>query len=247
MWGQEVTPSDLTDLSKYHNDGKILEKTDDNFAILDDTLDVLRTGVNKGVDSLAVHRTDINTNVAGIALGVDSLAVHRTEINTLGDSLVSTLIKADSAVITVLDYLPPHGAMNFSDSATVVALTQNVWAHITGPVTNLFTSVDADGITIAGDSITIITPGDYMAWTGFSFEGTPSDVFHISLYKNGVITSWEMHRKTSNNDTGNMGMPMLLDNLVAGDDLTLYIRNTGDNDDATLVSGQLVIYMIHPD
>jgi len=194
---------------------------------------------------IKLNASDTYVN-ARATTAVDTLAVHRTEINALGDSVVSTLIKADSAVITVLDYRPPHGAMNFSDSATVVALTQNVWAKMTGPYGNVFTVNDGDGITIAGDTITISVPGDYMAWFGLSFTGGPSDVFHVAIYKNGVITTWEMHRKTSNADTGNMGMPMYLDNLAVGDDISIYIRNTGDNDDATLISGQFVITMIHP-
>jgi len=167
-------------------------------------------------------------------------------VTTLADSSLTSLLKADSAVITVLDYSPPHGAMAFADSSTVVALTQNTWAKLTGPSGPVYTVIDADDLTISGDTITITTPGDYMMWIGLSFEGGPSDVYHVVIYKNGVITAFEMHRKTSNNDTGNMGMPAYLNNLSAGDDISVYIRNTGDNDDATLVSSQIIIYMLHP-
>ena len=149
--------------------------------------------------------------------------------------------------VTVLDYNPPHGAMNFADSATVIALTQNTWTKITGPAGDLFIVRDQDDMTIAGDSITIEIAGDYMLWVSFSFDGIQNAVFHIAVYKNGVITDWEMHRKTSAQDTGNAGMPTYLKDLVVGDDISLWIENTGNDGDATMVSGQIVITMLHPD
>jgi len=174
---------------------------------------------------------------------VDSL---NNVIDVTDSTAVFTTIDVDSTVTAVLDYEPPHGSMVFADSAAVIALTQNVWAKITNAANDLYTVVDADGITVAGDTITVITPGDYVIWVGLSFEGGPSDVFHIAIYKNFAITPFEMHRKTANADTGNAAMNGLLDNLAAGDDISIYIRNTGDNDDATLVSSQVTIFMIHP-
>lgn len=157
-----------------------------------------------------------------------------------------TDVEADSIVTRVLNYEPPHGAMNFADSATVIALTQNVWTKVTGPAGDLFMVRITDDITIEGDSITIQIPGDYMLWVSFSFDGVQNANFHIALYKNGAVTDWEMHRKTSAQDTGNAGMPTYIQNLIAGDDLSIWIENTGNDGDATMVSGQIVILMIHP-
>ena len=152
----------------------------------------------------------------------------------------------DSIVIRVLDYEPPHGAMNFADSTTVIALTQNTWTKVTGPAGDLFMVRITDDITIEGDSITIEIAGDYMLWMSFSFDGVQNANFHIALYKNGGITDWEFHRKTSAQDTGNAGMPTYVQNLVAGDDLSIWIENTGNDGDAIMVSGQIVILMVHP-
>lgn len=148
--------------------------------------------------------------------------------------------------VTVLDYSPPHGSLAFADSAAVIPLTQNVWGKVTNGNNDLYTVIDADGITSAGDSITVITPGDYVIWISLSFMGGPSDQYHAAVYKNAVITSFESHRKTSNNDTGNMSINGYLEDLAAGDDISYYIRNTGDNDDPTLVSSQITIFMLHP-
>ena len=192
-------PAPLVDLSKYHDDNRLMEMTDKNF-------------------------TDITTGV-----------------------YTQPVIKTDSAVIDVLDYSPPHGAMSFADSASVIALTQNNWGKITNAANDLFTIQDEDDLEFDGDTITIEVAGDYIVNWSLSFSGGPSDVFQIAIYKNAALESVKMSRKTSNNDTGNMGLPAYIENLVIGDDLSFYIRNTGDNDDATMVSSSIVIYMLHPD
>lgn len=171
--------------------------------------------------------------------GIDSL---RTFIDPSDSSAVFTL-----ATITVLDYDPPHGAMSFGDSAAVIALTQNNWNKITNAGSDLFTVQDADDITIAGDSITIEIDGDYIINWSLSFSGSTLDVYEIAIYKNAAKETVSMSRSTSQTDVGNMGLPVYIENLVAGDDLSFYIRNTGDNDDPTLVSSSVVIHMLHPD
>ncbi len=209
-----------------------------------------------GIYAQRVNEVDMSVMRARHA--VDSLVINDTLLQARTDSLtavidpsdstaVFTTIDIDSAVIAVLNYMPPHGAMNFADSATVITLTVNEWTKVTGPAGDLFVVRDQDGLTIAGDSITITTPGDYMMWLSFSFDGTTNANFHIAVYLNGVITDWEMHRKTSTNDTGNMGMPTYLEHLVAGDDISIWIENTGNSNDATMVSGQIVIKMLHQD
>jgi len=235
-----------------------ISDNEDSLAAHLDTLQILRDDVNIGVDTSAAQRVDINLNIDSITvhrtainLNIDSLATQRVDVNineVKHDSLKdgTGIVWVDSLKSRVLDYLPPHGGMTFADSATVIALSQNVWSKLTGPVTNVYTIIDADDITFAGDTMTIEIAGDYVIFMGLSFEGSPSDVFHVAIYINGVITPFEMHRKTSNNDTGNMHMNGYLDNLAIGDDISFYIRNTGDNDDATLVSSQVTIFMLHP-
>ena len=195
------------------------------------------------VDTLVQNDQYLDGRSDTLDTRLDSLSF----IDASDSTAVFTTIDVDSAKITILNYMPPHGAMNFADSATVIALTVNVWTKVTGPAGDLFVVRDQDGLTIAGDSITITTPGDYMMWLSFSFDGTTNANFHIAVYLNGVITDWEMHRKTSTNDTGNASMPTYLEHLVAGDDISIWIENTGNSNDATMVSGQIVIKMLHQD
>lgn len=175
------------------------------------------------------------------------VAATQTNDDNLQDSVDANalLIAANLAnLLVLLD--PPHGSMNFADSATVIALTQNEWVKLTGPLGDVFVLHEADGLTMQGDTITISTDGDYEAHMAFSFDGANADSYHVAWYLNGVVTTWEWHRKTSSNDTGNAGIPAHFVGLVAGDDLSIYIRNTGNSNDATLVSGQVIIDIIHP-
>ncbi len=188
------------------------------------------------------------STVTGSNSGDGEIAAIATQLNTndqsLQDSLDAVGVIALAASVQAQDI---HGAMAFGDSATVVALTQNVWAKVTGPVGDLFIIQAQAGVTIDGDSITIVTDGDYVIDWSTSFNGSASDVFQICIYKNGVQSSIHMSRKTSNADTGNMSLPYYMNNLVAGDDISFYIRNTGDNDDATFVSGSIIIDLWHVD
>ena len=155
------------------------------------------------------------------------------------------VIKVDSAIITSLVNVVPHTTLAFNDSSYVIPLTVNTWAKVTNPTNTLYTVVDATGITASGDSITVTRSGDYLVFIGLSFSGGPSDVYHMAVYKNGAITPFEMHRNTTNNDTGNANLNGYLEGLVAGDDISFWMRNTGDNDDATLISSQFTFYMLH--
>lgn len=203
-WAQEVTPTNLTDLSRYHDANKLLEKTDDNFAI--------------GTDSTNAQRTNINENLAAIA-------VNAADIDTLE--------------------APPHGAMSFQDSAYVLDITQNTFAVITNAGNDLWNVTDADDMTVAGDTITIVNPGDYIVIAALSFSGTASDVFEYAMFENGVIATVKMERSTSQTDIGNISLPFYIEDLVAGDDLSLRMTNSASNDDATLVAGSCIIWRLH--
>jgi hypothetical protein len=178
-------------------------------------------------DSLTTFIDPADSTATFTTIDVDSINARAM----YADTATVTLLKSDSVVATVLDYEPPHGAMAFSDSASTLDLTVNTWAHLTNSSNDLYTSIDADGVTISGDSITIDTPGDYLVWVGLSFNGSTLDFYHCAIHVNDVITPFEMHRKTSTNDTGNMGMPALLDNLAIGDGVKLKIQNTANNNE----------------
>ena len=160
---------------------------------------------------------------------------------------ITALNVADAYLEDEIDTLknPPHGAMSFQDSAFVIDLTQNAFSKVTNAGNDLFTVNDADGVIIAGDTLTIITPGTYLVNAGLSFSGTAGDVFEFALFKNAVIASPKMERSTSQTDIGAVPLPFYLEALVAGDDISLRITNSASNDDATVVACSWITWFLH--
>ena len=238
----------------------------DNFTTTFDS-----TAANRA--NIVISATDIATNVSGIAVNVADIDTLESQIDSslvvfdyrdstilnlnylVSDSINSPLIRsvnvyvdstivADSISTRVLNYNPPHGVMAFADSALTLDLTQNIWSKITNDQDSLFAILDAVGITVDGDSMTIITPGDYLMLVNASFDGNANDRYHMAIYVNSVITRFESHRKTSNNDTGYFGIFGYLDDLKAGDNVCIKIQNTVNNNDPTFVSSQVILDLI---
>ncbi len=160
---------------------------------------------------------------------------------------ITALNAADAYLEDEIDTLksPPHSAMSFQDSAFVIDITQNAFSKITNTGNDLFTVTDGDGVTIAGDTLTIITPGTYLITAGLSFSGTNGDVFEFAAFKNAVIASPKMERSTSATDIGAVPLPFYLESLVAGDDISLRITNTASSDDATVVACSWITWFLH--
>ena len=172
------------------------------------------------------------TNAASASTNSDSVTALRTQINL-------NMLDIDSL------QSPPHASISFQDSAFVLDLTQNAFSKVTNTGNDLFTVTDVDGMTTAGDTITVTLPGNYIVTASISFSGTSADVFEFAAFKNGVIASPKMERSTGSTDIGSASLPFYLESLVAGDDISLRMTNTASSDDATLVACSWVIWRLH--
>jgi len=139
----------------------------------------------------------------------------------------------------------PHGEFHFNDSSITLDMTEDLWSSVTNPTNTLFTTHDADFLTFAGDSVTLEYDGDYISIISLSFGGTSGDEYEITLFVNNVIADHTQERTTSQTDIGNMSLPSYLDDLSAGDDITLKIRNVASDDDATVHSCSWIIWRLH--
>ena len=140
----------------------------------------------------------------------------------------------------------PHGAFAFHDSAVTLTMSTGVWSLMSNPTNNLFTAEDTDDLVFAGDSVTLTYGGDYMSIASISFGGTAGDSYEFAVFKNGAIVAYStIERTTSQTDVGNVSLLVYLFSMSDGDDLTLKIRNTASNDDATLVSISWIIWRLH--
>jgi len=157
-------------------------------------------------------------------------------------------LNGDLEVTGLIKNTPPHAAMSFEDETEALSMDQNVWEKLTNATDDLFATIDNEGFTQAGDSITIVTPGSYMINASVSFSGTTnSDVYEFAVFKNEVLASPKIERTTTSTDIGNVSLPIYLDGLVADDDISLRIRNTSNNFDATLVSCSWITWLLYAD
>jgi len=155
-------------------------------------------------------------------------------------------LNGDLEVTGLIKNTPPHASMTFDDESETLSMDQNVWEKITNATDDIFDVNDASGITQAGDSLTIITPGDYMINASISFSGTTNaDVYEFAVFKNEVLASPKIERTTTSTDIGNVSLPIYLSGLVAGDDISLRIRNTANDFDATLIACSWVTWLLH--
>lgn len=133
--------------------------------------------------------------------------------------------------------LPHVGLLRKTD--LTISATQNIWYKLTG-----FTTKDAGGITVQGDSVQLIKKGHYLVNYTISFSGNNNEVWEAGVFKNGTLEDPSQLRYTSTADVGNMSMPVYISS--DGDDwFSFKIRNTSDNDDPTIKRISVIISTIH--
>ena len=132
------------------------------------------------------------------------------------------------------------------DSSEAISLTEDTWAVVTN-ATSAFWTASGAGVTAAGDSVTIVTAGDYFVDISLSFKATADDSLQVAVFKNAVRAIAPAEVQTIGTETVNAKTSGLLLNLVAGDDLSIRMQNTASNDNATVLNGSLVLYMLNKD
>lgn len=140
---------------------------------------------------------------------------------------------------------PPHSFMSVDDSSAVISLTDDVWGKITNDWNNLFTVWDNTNMMVTGDSITYLLDGDYVNFISLSLSASATGKnWELAIFKNNVLYRSKSLRRSSSVDIGFVGLTIYSEGVI-GDDLSLRIRNTTNDDDATIESCQWLIYRLH--
>ena len=151
-----------------------------------------------------------------------------------------TAANLNAATKTVQDFLlnPPRACAYAS--ATTTTLTSGVFADITFDAEDY----DSDGIhstTTNPSRLTIQTPGSYLVTCGVNFGNNGSGTGRaLSLKKNGTEVGYQFAANVAL--TLRFGMTTIVNNLVAGDYLTLAAyQNSGAN--LSLLNGRYFTFM----
>jgi hypothetical protein len=149
-----------------------------------------------------------------------------------------------SGDLTVTGDQTLYAYMSFDDSSYVLPITQNVFSIITNPTNTLFTTGITRGITVTGDSVQIVTAGNYdltytMSWSG----GNLSDN-HAHFFVNGVqIQNTGFRRDMTTTNIGDATM-VYQGAFSANDWISLRIQDTNSSNDLTLKSGSFKIFKL---
>jgi len=124
-----------------------------------------------------------------------------------------------------------HAYGGFQDqSSQVTCTTQNSWYHLTNVGNNLLTGLEADGLTLSGDIMTITNAGDYVGTISITMSGIQGRDFQIRIY-NITKDSGSYHigaTTTGTSNYTNITLPIYVE-CDAGNTLKLEIRCTSTN------------------
>jgi hypothetical protein len=137
-------------------------------------------------------------------------------------------------------YYFPHGVA----AGTALAYTPNISQNVPFRMVPGLTVIENDFITVAGDSITIIRDGHYLLQMFANMSSNNNNDFEIRLRKNFKttgVTTWFQGSTTGSGNYTPISYGWYID-VVSGDDLSFYLTNLTNNDDATIRGFKFMIY-----
>jgi len=193
-------------------------------------------------DYSELHAKDLSDNVPHVHLPTSG-----RELNSLaywdGDKWV-----ANSTIPMMRQADTWHaygGFQNQSETITIAAV--DTWTHVTNATNDLWTGLEATGLTLSGDVMTIQNEGDYVGALTMTISGLATKDFQIRIYN--VTTSAQMGYVVGTTTTGagnyeDVTLPLYLE-CSAGDQLRVEIQCTTDGSDPTVRSAVFEIHYLH--
>lgn len=159
------------------------------------------------------------------------------DVNAAGDIIAAGMVRQGNTW---------HAFGGFQDESETIDLSSGNYEHITNVTNDLWTGIEADGITLAGDIITIINTGDYQGVVSLSFSGGNTKDYFIRIYNitQEAVMGYHIGRTGSGNTNfGNACIPIYIE-ANAGDTLKMEIQSS-DGTDAIMRSAIFWMSYIH--
>ena len=121
-----------------------------------------------------------------------------------------------------------HAYGGFQDKAE--ALTMSGWTIVTNATNDLFTGLEADGLTLSGDLMTVVNAGDYVGQVSLTFIGSTTKDYHMRIYNKTKGEQMGYIVGSSGLGVNNyqcVSLPIYLE-CNAGDELQLEVMEAGD-------------------
>ncbi|MCP3686124.1 MAG: hypothetical protein GY861_26045 [bacterium] len=142
---------------------------------------------------------------------------------------------------------PPHAALKYEDSTFTVALTQNNWVQATNTGSDIWQEidVDADFFVRSNDTLYVQVAGHYLFMYNQGVAVGSNNNCAVRVNTDGGVVATMV---------GGSGIAGQYDGIPcggyliasAGEAVWVEIVNLTDNDDFDLISGNFVIWYLHP-
>ena len=216
LTGNAIVPSTIDDFTGVKNDGTIL-------TILDHPSDASGFEITNGTDIVNIGGRDISMTAGDVIQ-----YVCRTE----------KWYEIDSP-----DPAGTYGTTGFADSSLAIAMAEDVYSPITNPTHTLYTSgINVGDLNWRGDSVQVITAGNYEINWDLSFKGANTDIYHTTIFVNNVKQSGkgETKRDMTGTSIGVASGNTIL-TISATHWINLRIMNEANGNDATVSAGNINI------
>lgn len=137
---------------------------------------------------LATDASKLTTSVANLASWIagttDQITITNDGDGTITLSLPQSIATTSSVLFNRLRLTSIwHAYGGFQSKAeTINVLGAGQWAMITNVTSDLWTGLEADGLTLSNDIMTITNAGDYIGSLSMTFSGSNGKDFQIRLY-----------------------------------------------------------------
>ena len=140
-----------------------------------------------------------------------------------------------------------HVYGGFQDSTASVAITRDQWSVVTNASGNLWGGTEADGISMANDTMVVTRPGDYVGVLAITFDGANTNEYDFRVYSTvqGIQLGFKQGATgRGDNNYARVTMPLYFV-CVASDSLVLQVTNLSGNNPAVFRFAQFLIYYLH--
>ena len=138
-----------------------------------------------------------------------------------------------------------HAYGGFQDEAETLALAADTWTHVTNAGKNLWSGLEADGMTLTADEMIITNAGDYTGSLSITITGGNSKDFLFRIYNvtKAEVMGYHIGGSTTVSNYTNITLPLYLE-CDAGDHLQVQAYCLA-GDDPVLRSAVFYIIYLH--
>ena len=132
-------------------------------------------------------------------------------------------------------------------SETINIVNVNDWYHITNATNDLWTGLEANGLTLANDIMTVVNAGDYVGTLSMSITGSTGKDFQVRCYNITQAAQMGYIIGASTDGAGNftvITLPLYLE-CAAGDTLRMEVRCITDSSDPTFKNAVFYLAYLH--